>query len=132
MIFPIEFQLRWICKSAFLLSTLLTVSYLRSQQLLSTYTGQGMAGFRGDEGLAKSAYINHPFGMEFDYNDNLYFCNNGNNVIRKIDAKTKIITSVIGAVNPGSDNTLVNSVVLSAPRGIAFDKQGYIYFKEGL
>jgi hypothetical protein len=57
-------------------------------------------GFSGDGGLAIYAKVSNPYNLIFDRFDNLYFSDRTNNVVRKIEAKTGIITTVIGQGGP--------------------------------
>ena len=65
---------------------------------LSTVAGTGAypARFSGDGGLAIAAELNQPSGLAIDLNGNLYVADCGNNRIRRIDARTKIIKTVAG------------------------------------
>lgn len=57
--------------------------------------GTGMAGNLGDCGLAVCACLNKPGSVAVDKNNNIYFCDIANNVIRKIDCEG-IITNFAG------------------------------------
>jgi len=56
--------------------------------VITTVAGNGTSGYSGDGGLAVNSKLKAPFGMVLDSKDaggNLIFCDNNNNVIRKID-----------------------------------------------
>ena len=56
--------------------------------VITTVAGNGTSGYSGDGGIATNAGLKAPFGMILDSKDaggNLIFCDNNNNVIRKID-----------------------------------------------
>ena len=61
--------------------------------IISTVAGAGMAGvvqsssFRGDTGLATSAFLNEPAGLAIDNAGNLYIADSGNDRIRVIGAE---------------------------------------------
>lgn len=57
---------------------------LDSNSIVSTLTGNGLAGFSGDGDLAENAQLNSPFALSSDIKGNLYIADNGNHVIRKI------------------------------------------------
>src|ERR1051325_10618104 len=56
----------------------------------------GIAGNIGDGGQAATARLRRPTRLAVDANNNLYITDNGNNRIRRIDAVTKVITTVAG------------------------------------
>ena len=55
--------------------------------------GQG-GGYGGDGGAATSANLNGPTAVAVDSAGNLYIADTGNNLIRRVDTTTSIITSV--------------------------------------
>jgi sugar lactone lactonase YvrE len=63
--------------------------------ILSTIAGTGREGYSGDRGLATAAQIG-PVDLASDNEGNLFIAEFGNNRIRRIDAKTGIITTVAG------------------------------------
>ena len=64
--------------------------------IVSTAAGDGTAGFGGDNGPAPSARLNKPKGLAIDSAGNLYIADSLNHRIRRIDAATGIITTVVG------------------------------------
>ncbi|MGB6876248.1 MAG: hypothetical protein WBD87_09470 [Candidatus Acidiferrales bacterium] len=58
--------------------------------------GTGDRGFSGDGGPATSATFDSPSGLAVDSGGNLFISDFGNNRIRRIDAKTQIITTIAG------------------------------------
>jgi sugar lactone lactonase YvrE len=69
--------------------------------IITTIAGNGSAGFSGDGGQATAAEIWNPSQLGFDAGGNLYFVDQGNGRIRKIDT-SGIITTVAGAGFGGS------------------------------
>ena len=62
----------------------------------------------------------------------LYFADNRNNVIRKVDISSGTISTVAGNGNnsfSGDDGLAVNAS-LSGPLGIAFDSKGNLYIAD--
>jgi len=100
--------------------------------IITTYVGTGTSGFSGDGGPATSAQINRPFGLCMDSLDNLYFTDELNQRIRRIDAATKIITTIAGNGTAGfsGDGGAATAARLNNPEGIAIDRDGNIYFSE--
>jgi hypothetical protein len=62
---------------------------------MTTVAGNGTKGFSGDGGLATSAQLDEPFGIEVDPAGNLYISDTKNNRIRKVDTNG-IITTYVG------------------------------------
>jgi sugar lactone lactonase YvrE len=58
--------------------------------------GTGQRGFGGDGGPALKATLNHPESILATDNGDLWIADTHNNRVRKIDAKTGIMTTIIG------------------------------------
>ncbi len=91
--------------------------------VMENVAGTAVPGYSGDTGPATSAKINGPVLMCKDAGGNLYFTDNSNNVVRRIDAATNVITTVAGNGTSGfsGDTGLATSAQLNSPIGIAFD-----------
>ncbi|MCI0361907.1 MAG: hypothetical protein L0211_25780, partial [Planctomycetaceae bacterium] len=63
---------------------------------ISTVAGTGEVGFGGDGGPASKAQFNSPHSIALDGDDNIYIADIGNHRIRKVDAKTGLITTIAG------------------------------------
>ena len=63
---------------------------------VTAVAGDGTAGYSGDGRLGTFAELNEPTGVAVDAQGNLYIADSANNVIRRVDAKTGIITTVAG------------------------------------
>src|SRR5581483_5396103 len=63
---------------------------------ISTIAGTGQKGFGGDGGLATKAQFSTPHSIALDGDNNLYIADIGNHRIRKVDAKSGIITTIAG------------------------------------
>jgi uncharacterized membrane protein len=99
--------------------------------IISTAVGNGTAGYGGDNGPATSAELQLPVGVTVDSTGNLYIADEGNNVIRKVNA-SGIITTVAGNNTEGysGDNGLATSASLYAPSGVAVDSSGNLYIAD--
>ena len=64
--------------------------------VVSVFAGTGKRGFRGDGGPATSAELSNPSGLAVDSNGNVFIAEYVNNRIRRVDSKTRIITTVAG------------------------------------
>jgi len=63
---------------------------------VSTIAGTGQKGYSGDGGPAVDATLNMPHELRFDTSGNIYIAERDNHVIRKVDGKTGIISTVAG------------------------------------
>ena len=59
---------------------------------ITTVAGTGTAGYSGDGGAATAAMVSTPAGLALDGAGNLYFADTGNQVVRRVDAVTGVIT----------------------------------------
>jgi sugar lactone lactonase YvrE len=63
---------------------------------LSTVVGTGAKGYSGDGGPAAQSKLDNPSGLAIDRDGNLYISEYVNNRIRRVDAKSKLITTIAG------------------------------------
>jgi uncharacterized protein (TIGR03437 family) len=104
--------------------------------IISTVAGNGSPGFTGDGGPATSAKLgigltNTTQGVAVDSAGNLYFTDNQNNRVRKVDT-TGIITTVVGngnLLNLG-DGGPPASAGLTQPNSVKFDSTGNLYIAD--
>ena len=94
--------------------------------LISTVVGSGQKGYSGDGGPALAANLNEPYEVRFDHDGNLFFCEMQNHVVRRVDARTHIISTVAGTGAAGfaGDGGPAVKAQLRQPHSIAFDPQG--------
>lgn len=95
--------------------------------LISTVAGTGLPGFSGDGGAATNAMINSPASLAMDGAGNLFFADQRNHVIRRLDAASQVITTVAGTGQVrgySGDNGPATSAQLNLPLGVSFDQQG--------
>jgi len=69
--------------------------------IISTYAGTGVPGYSGDGGPADQAAIDDVYGLAIDKQDNLYLIDSLNFAVRKVDARTRIISTIVGKGKPG-------------------------------
>ncbi len=93
---------------------------------ISTVAGIGKKGYDGDGGPALSASLNEPYEVRFDKAGDMYFVEMQNHVVRRVDRKTNIISTVAGTGEPGfsGDDGPAVKAQLRQPHSIAFDPQG--------
>jgi DNA-binding beta-propeller fold protein YncE len=104
--------------------------------LISTVAGTpGKNGYGGDGGPATKALLNQPHGITLDRSDNLYICDPLNNRLRRVDAKTGIITTFAGNGEGGRapDEGSLTGVPLAGPRSLEISRDGkwYLALREG-
>ncbi|MFT4111200.1 choice-of-anchor D domain-containing protein [Silvibacterium sp.] len=100
--------------------------------IISTIAGTGGFGYTGDGGAATSATINGPEGVVLDNANNLYFSDDGNHAVRRIDAATGVITTVAGNGQEGfsGDGGAATSAELNYPVGLGMDSAGNLYIAD--
>ncbi len=64
--------------------------------VISTAAGSGEKGYSGDGGPALEAALNEPYEVRFDKAGNMFFAEMQNHVVRRVDAKTHLISTVAG------------------------------------
>jgi sugar lactone lactonase YvrE len=83
--------------------------------------------YAGDGGDALNAYLDNPGGFALDASGNFVIADTANNVIRKIDAATNIITTLAGTGNIGGRNDSLTKSTFSAPLDVDVGSNGIIY-----
>lgn len=63
---------------------------------ITTIAGSGISGFSGDGGPALAARLNNPIDVAVDLEGNIFIADNGNLRVRRVDAKTNIISTYAG------------------------------------
>ncbi len=104
---------------------------VRKTGLLETLAGNGSCGYSGDGGPAREARLKAPAEIAFDRHGNLYIADAGNNLVRRVDRKTDVITSVAGNryANYTGDG-IATAVPIGRPSGLAFDRKGRLVISE--
>ena len=92
--------------------------------MISTFAGTGSSGFSGDGGLATAAQFRAPWGLVRRAFDNLYITQFDQHVVRKLDARTGIITTIAGTgvENYGGDGGPATAALLQHPAGLVFGR----------
>ncbi|MCS7460764.1 S-layer homology domain-containing protein [Paenibacillus doosanensis] len=98
---------------------------------ISTVAGTGVFGYSGDGGSAISAKLSYPSGMTTDKDGNVYFVDQSNHRIRKIDASGTISTVAgTGIAGDSGDGGSAASAELRSPTGVALDDSGNLYIAD--
>ena len=101
----------------------------------------GPEGFSGDGGPALGASLCQPWDIAFDRAGNLFIADTNNNRIRRVDAQSGTITTVVGSgkVNGGEgygqgsycgDGGHATQACLNTPQGVALDPMGSLYIAD--
>jgi hypothetical protein len=100
--------------------------------IVTTYAGSGITGYDGDGGPAISAKIAKPISMTMDTCDNMYFSDEDNQVVRRIDAGTGTITTIAGngTVGFSGDGGLATAAQFNHPTGVKIDNAGNLYISD--
>jgi len=105
-----------------------------SAWVITTVAGTGVQGYSGDGGPAAQALLNNPFDLAFDAHGNLFFSDTFNHCIRRVDARTRTISTVTGTGERGfsGDGGEAMYALLNEPYGVVVDQAGTIYFADRL
>lgn len=97
--------------------------------VLHAFAGDGVPGNAGDGGPALAARFFGPHDLTQDRAGNLYLSDLGNQVIRRIDGKTGVVTRVAGSgrVGRGGDGGPALEAELDTTCGVAVDAAGNLY-----
>lgn len=96
---------------------------------ISTVAGSGKKGYSGDGGPALAAAFNLPHELRFDATGDLFIVDMTNHAVRKVDMKTKIISTIAGTGKPGysGDGGPATKAELKQPHSIQFGPEGALY-----
>ena len=127
----------------------------RHTGIISTVAGVCRYGFDGDDKPAVKSMLHAPEAVIFDASDNLYVSDTMNHRVRKVDAKTGMISTVAGNGDSGyedknmggcgmarfvakedaglikhGDGMLAVEAVVNSPVGLTLDSHGCLYVCE--
>ena len=96
---------------------------------VETYAGNNERGRGGDGGRADLASLVMPYDLAWDKAGNLFIMDVGGNNVRRVDAKTHIITSIAGTGKQGfsGDGGPATQAEFNQPHSLAFDPAGDLY-----
>ncbi len=92
----------------------------------------GRRGYSGDGADALQARLGSPMGIAVDRFGNIYISDTANHRVRRVDARTGEIETVVGTGKRGFDNDGGNAdmATLNGPTGLAFDTLGNLYIAD--
>jgi DNA-binding beta-propeller fold protein YncE len=103
--------------------------------VITTFAGNGTAGFSGDGGQAQDAMLNLPVDVDCDAAGNVYICDREAHVVRFVDVATGVLSTVAGTGSAGyrGDGTSGTLAALDHPQGIYVDRvRGRLYVADTL
>jgi streptogramin lyase len=94
--------------------------------LISTVAGTGKKGYSGDGGPAPLATFNEPYAVVVGPRHDLYIVDRLNAVVRKVDGKSGLITTVAGTSKKGysGDGGPATQAMLKEPNDCCLDGKG--------
>lgn len=94
--------------------------------IITSVAGTGEAGYTGDGGPARSATFDMPYALTVDTNGDIYIAERRNAVVRKIEGKTGIVTTLAGTGEIGysGDGGLGSKAMLREPNDVSLDGNG--------
>jgi len=100
--------------------------------IITTVAGNGTAGYMGDNEPATTAELNDPVGLCLDKAGNIYIGDYNNNVVRKVDAITGIITTIAGDTIAGysGDSGPATNAEIDGPCQLFADNTGNIFIAD--
>ena len=100
-----------------------------SSRRVSVIAGTGEMGHSGDGGTARQARLNTPHEVRFDRAGDMFIAERDANVVRHVDMKSGIITTVAGTGEPGfsGDGGPATLAKLRQPHSIALDRDDRLY-----
>ncbi len=106
---------------------------INSLGIISTFAGTGAFGYSGDGGSATNAHLFYPEGIITDELGNIYFSDEENNCVRKVDS-SGVISTIVGNGTLGfsGDEGMATEAQLNNPAGLAFDRHGNLFITDCL
>jgi len=94
-----------------------------STKRVAVIAGTGTKGHAGDDGPAMAALLSAPHEVRFDSKGNMYVAERDSHVVRHIDMKTQIITTVAGtgAAGYSGEGGPARAAQLNQPHSIVLD-----------
>ena len=92
----------------------------------TTIAGDGKRAYGGDGGPATAGSLNMPHEIVFDAQNHMYIAERDNHVVRKVDGKTGVISTLAGTNMPGfsGDGGPASKAQLRQPHSIAIGPDG--------
>ncbi len=107
------------------------IRMIDKSNIITTIVGSSGGGFSGDGGPGSLAQISSPISIILDKSGNIYFSDQSNQRVRKINS-SGIISTIAGNGVQGfsGDGGLATSAKLNFPNGLALDTLGNLYIAD--
>ncbi len=117
-----------------ILSIIYSASFIAlNAQIISTFAGNGVAGYSGDGGTATAAELDTPEDVAIDASGNIYIADQWYHRIRMVNT-SGIITTVAGngyfAGGYSGDGGPATDAELNGPNGVAVDPYGNLFIAD--
>ncbi|MGD0648756.1 MAG: Ig-like domain repeat protein [Acidobacteriaceae bacterium] len=109
------------------------IRVIATNGIVTTFAGNGMAGYTGDGGLAIAAELALPRGLMVTSSGAVIFADSNNERLRMVDA-SGMITTIAGSGVQGaaSDGVSAGTVAMNSPRGVASSSFGAPVYADAL
>ena len=107
------------------------VRKMNTAGVITTFAGNNIQGYSGDNGPATAAELYYPDAIATDHMGNVFIADVYNNCVRKVDA-AGIITTYAGTTIQGynGDSIAASTAKLCWPFGVATDNAGNLYIAD--
>jgi len=131
---PFEYHAMQITSTLLAVLGLTVAAVAQGAGVIRSAVGTGQPGYSGDGGPAAQATLNQPFHCSQDRQGNLYVADTFNHCIRKVDAKSGVITTVAGNGKLGytGDGGPATQATLNEPYGVLPDRDGHLFIVDRL
>ena len=102
----------------------------RETGIISTIVGSGKKGYAGDGEEATKALLDEPYEIRFHPGGDLFWVERLSHTVRKMDAKTGLVSTVAGTGKAGfsGDGGPADQATMHQPHSIEFDPEGKSLF----
>ena len=97
--------------------------------VITTVAGNGTIGYSGDGGPGTNAELFLPNGVAVNGADNLFIADTDNSVVRRVDGRTGIITTVAGGGSGGEEGPATGAL-LFRPSSVAVSAAGNLFIAD--
>jgi sugar lactone lactonase YvrE len=96
--------------------------------IITTVAGTGQPGFSGDRASATAARLDLPRGLSVDASGNLFIADSRNQRIRRVDASTGVVSTIVGDGAQGfsGDGSAATSASLNTPRAVTISASALV------
>ncbi len=99
--------------------------------IITTIAGTGEWDYSGDGADAAKAVFKGPKGIRCDHRGNIFVVDCENHAIRKIDARTNVVTTIAGGrKGSGGDDGPAAQAGMDRPHGCVIDREGNMYIAD--